>query len=70
MGFLLMDLDEIFRKASLLYSLTSDTIKKVVRNPHVLLDSKKRHGGQGESGQAFSGQILMTFSGKLLYDNF
>jgi hypothetical protein len=49
MGFLLMDLDEIFRKASLLYSLTSDTIKKVVRNPHVLLDSKKRLGGQAES---------------------
>ena len=48
-GFLLMDLDEIFRKASLLCSLTFDTIKKVVRNVHVLPDSRKRLGGQAES---------------------
>ena len=48
-GFLLMNLDEIFTKASLLYSLTFDTIKKVVRNVLVLPDSKKRLGGQGES---------------------
>ena len=46
MRFLLMDIDEIFRKASLLYCLTSDTIKKVVRNLHVLQDSRKRLGEQ------------------------
>ena len=49
MGFLLMDLDEFFRKASSLYSLTADTIKKVVRNVYVLPDSQKRLGGQAES---------------------
>ena len=48
MGFLLMNLDEFFRKASSLYSLTADTIKKVVRTVHVLPDSKKRLGGQAD----------------------
>ena len=42
MGFLLLDLDKLFRKASFLYSLTSDTIEKVDRDLNVLLDSSKR----------------------------
>ena len=67
MRFLLMDIDEIFRKASLLYCLTSDTIKKVVRNLHVLQDSRKRLGGQAESWWGFCCRILMKFSGKHLY---
>ena len=67
MGFLLLHPDKIFRKASLLYSLTSDTIIKVVRNVHVLPDSKKRLGLQDESWWGFCWWILMKFSGKHLY---
>ena len=65
MRFLLTDIDEIFRKASLLYCLTSDTIKKVVRNLHVLQDSRKRFKGHGESWQGSRCLIVMKLSGKL-----
>jgi len=43
------DLDETFTGTSDGYSLPSDTISRSIRNVHVLLDSKKRLGGQVES---------------------
>ena len=41
------------------------SISRFIRNPHVLQDSRKRLGGQGESWQGSWWFILMKLSGKL-----
>ena len=48
-GFLMSNLHETFREASLGCSLPSETITMYIRNLHVLQDSRKRLGGQVES---------------------
>ena len=65
-GFLLSNLHETFREASLGCSLSSETITRYIRNLHVLQDSRKRLGGQVEFWQAFWCPIFMKLSGKLL----
>ena len=44
--FLMSDLDETFTDTSDECSLQSDTISRSIWNIHVLLESRKRHGGQ------------------------
>ena len=46
--FLVSDLDETFTDTLDGCSLPSDTISRSIRNAHVLLDSRKRLGGQVE----------------------
>ena len=57
-GFLMSNLDETFREASLECSLPSETITRCVRNLHFLQDPRKRLGGQVESWQASWGPIF------------
>ena len=47
--FLMSDLDETFTDTSDECFLPSDTISRSIRNVHVLLESRKRHGGQEKS---------------------
>ena len=60
--FLMSDLDDTFTQTSDECFLPSDTISRSIRNIHVLLESRKRHGWQAESWWGFCCQILMKFS--------
>ena len=46
---LMADLDETLKEASYGCSLPSDTISRLMRNVHILLDSRKRLRGQVDS---------------------
>ena len=66
--FLMSNLDETFTDTSDGCSLPSDTIYRSIRNFHVLLDTRKRLGGQVESWHGSLCQILMKLSKTLLMD--
>ena len=63
--FLMLDLDETLTEAFEVWSLSSDTTTRIIRNLHVLKDFRKRPGGQVESWQGSWCYILM----KLLKDD-
>ena len=52
--FLMSDLDETFTDTSDGCFLPSDTISRSIRNVHVLLDSRKRLGGQVDTSDGCS----------------
>ena len=52
-GFLMLDLDETFTKASEVWSLSYDTTSRFIRILHILQDSRKRLEGQVEPWQGF-----------------
>ena len=62
------DLDETFTETSDGCPLPSDTISRSIRNVYVLLDSRKRLGGQVEFLHGSVCQILMKLSQKLQMD--
>ena len=66
--FLMSDLDKTFTDTYDGCSLASDTISKSIRNVHVLLDSRKRLGGQVDFWHGSWCQILMKLSQTLLMD--
>ena len=55
---LISDLDETFKDTSDGCSLPSATISKSIRNVHVLLESRKRLGGQEKSDVRTSSQTI------------
>ena len=69
MGFLMLDLEEIFTEASEGRSLSSDINSRFIRNNHVLQDSRKRLGGHEESCWGSWCWILKKFSQKLLKED-
>ena len=69
-SFLMLDLDEIFSRASLVYFEYPDTISTSIKNIPVIQDSRKRLGGNVESWQGFWCWILMKLPGKLPWNIF
>ena len=63
-GFLMSNLHETFREASLGCSHPSETITRCVRNIHVLKDSWKKLGGQVKSWPSSWGPIFIKLSWK------
>ena len=66
--FLMSDLDKTFTDTSDGCSLPSDTISRSIRNVYVLLDSRKRLGGQVQSSHGSWCQIMVKLSQTLLMD--